>query len=239
MSKKRGFVTVYGIVSIVLVLISVKPAAAYVVPQIGGAQVGSAPMIMLDIKLVGTKVTVVDTFGNPWTTLMGADRPVLRPLTGTDAFNPVGTVYYNALNGKAYNYQYGWDNTYFASGQCSLPTGDKIWIQLISQSDGLNTYARSSYTSIFGTDGTSSIWKWNEMMQMSHNAYAVTPGYGDWSATYNVYLGDATTGAAISGYEGDTITLTWASIPEPTTLALMGTGLFYSLGFRRKHRVAA
>jgi hypothetical protein len=238
MSKKRGLVTVCGFVSIILVLVSVTPAAAYVTPQIGGGQVGTASMIMLDIQISGTNVVVLDTFGNPWTALTGADRPVLRPLTGTDAFNPVGTAYYNALNGKAYNWQYGWGNELFAQGS-PLPTGSKIWLELITQSDGLNTYARNSYTSIFGTGGTSNIWKWNEMMGMSHNAYTATPGYGDWSATYTVYLGDATTGAALSGYGSDTVTLTWTSIPEPATLTLMGTGLAYLLGFRRKHQAAA
>jgi len=236
--SKRGLNLVCGFVSIVFVLVNAGPAAAYVVPQIGGGQVGSASMIMLDIKIDGTNVVVLDTFGNPWAALTGADRPVLRPLTGTDAFDPAATSYYNALNGKAYNYQYGWGNELFAQGS-PLPAGDKIWIELISQSDGLNTYARSSYTPIFGTGGTSNIWKWNEMMQMSHNAYTVTPGYGEWSATYNVYLGDATSGAAISGYGSDTVTLTWTSIPEPATLGLMGTGLFYLLGSRRKYRSAA
>jgi hypothetical protein len=239
--SKRGVITVYVFVSIVLVLVGVKPAAAYVTPQIGGGQVGSAnaPMIMLNIKLDGTNVEVLDTFGNPWTTLTWVNSPVLRPLTGTDAFNPVGTAYYNALNGTAYNWQYGWDNTYFATGQSSLPAGTKIFIEMTSQSDGLNTYARNSYTPIFGTGGTSNIWQWNETMSMSHNAYTVMPGYGNWTANYTVYLGDATTKAALPGYTSSTVTLSWTSIPEPATMAFMGTGLICLLGTRRKHKAAA
>jgi hypothetical protein len=231
--SKRGLNVVYEFVSIVFVLVNAGPAAAYVVPQIGGGQVGSVSMIMPEITFDGTNVVVLDTFGNPWTTLTGADRPVLRSLTGTDQLDPANVPVYNALNGTAWNWQYGWANDLL--NKSLIPAGDKIWIQLITQSDGLNTYARSSYAPIWGTGGTSNIWKWNEMMGMSHNAYTVTPGYGEWSATYNVYLGDMTSGAAISGYGSDTVTLTWTSIPEPATLALMGTGLFYLLGSRRKH----
>ena len=238
MSKRRA-VVVCGFISIFLVLVSVMPAAAYVTPQIGGGQVGmmAAPMIMPVITLDGTDVKVMGMMDMPWMTLMGADRPVLRPLTGTDAFNPTA-IYYNALNGKAYNFQYGWapDGDLAAS----LPAGDKIWIELISQSQGLNTYDRNNNSvPIFGTNGTSNIWKFNEGMSMSHNYYAVTPGVGDWSATYKVYLGDATTGAAIAGFGSDTVTFTWSSIPEPATLTLMGTGLAYLLGYRRKHKAAA
>ena len=237
---KRGLTAVYGFVSIVLVLVSVQSVSvAYVTPQIGGGQVGKtvAPMIMPEITFNGTNVVVLDANGNPWTTLTGADRPVLRPLTGTDAFDPA-KMWYSSLNGKAYNWQYGWSNGLL--NQSLIPAGDKIWIELISQSDGLNAYDRNNnYAPIFGSGGTSNIWKWNETMGMSHNAYTVTPGYGDLSATYKVYLGDATTGAAIAGYGYDTVMLTWTSIPEPATLTLMGTGLFYLLGSRRKHRAAA
>jgi hypothetical protein len=236
MSRKR-LIIACGFVSIVLVLVSVVPAAAYVTPQIGGGQVGmmAAPMIMPEIAIVGTNVVVQNMMGMPWMPLMGVNRPVLRPLTGTDAFNPTA-IYYNALNGKAYNFQYGWAPE--ADLAASLPAGDKIWIELISQSQGLNTYDRNnSSVPIFGTNGA--IWKFDETQSMIHNYYAVTPGYGDWSATYKVYLGDATTGAALCGFGSDTVTFTWSSIPEPAAMALMGTGLAYLLGFRRKHKAAA
>lgn len=236
--SKRRLTTVYGFVSIVLVLVIAKPAAAYVTPQRGGGIIGGtdAPMIMPEITFDGTNVVVLDAADNDWMTLTGNSRPVLRPLTGTDALDPT-KLWYSSLNGKAYNWQYGWAND--ALNQSLIPAGDKIWIELISQSEGLKTYDRNNnYTPIFGTDGTSNIWKWNEGMSMSHNAYTVTPGYGEWFATYKVYIGDTTTGAALSSFGSDTVTLSWTSIPEPATLGLMGTGLFYLLGSRRKHRAA-
>jgi len=240
MSKRRVTV-VCGFISIVLVLVSVQSVSgAYVTPKIGGAQRTHvvAPMIMPEITFDGTNVVVLDIMGNDWVTLTGNDRPVMWPLQGTDQFEP-GKPWYNALNGKAYNFQYGWSNG--ALDQTLIPAGDKIWIELISQSVGLQTYNRSdnSYAPIFGTDGSSNLWKWDETMSMAHNAYAVTPCYGEWFATYKVYIGDVTTGAELTSYGSDTVMLTWTSIPEPATLTLMGTGLFYLFGSRRKHRAAA
>jgi len=238
--SKRGLTVVCGFVSIVLVLVNVKPVDAYVTPKIGGAQRTHmvAPMIMPEIAIVGTNVVVQDMMGMPWMTLTGNDRPVMWPLQGTDAFDPAA-VYYNALNGKAYNFQYGWAPE-AGLAAALLSTGGKIWIELIDQNEGLKTYDRNNNSvPIFGTNGASNIWKFNEGMSMSHNYYTVTPGYGEWFATYKVYLGDATSGAAISGYGYDTVTLTWTSIPEPATLTLMGTGLVYLLGSRRKRRAAA
>jgi hypothetical protein len=212
-------------------LTSASPAlAAYVTPRIGGAQRMHmvAPMIMPEITIVGSDVVVLDEAGNDWTTLTGADRPVMWPLEGTDAFDPA-SVWYSALNGTAYNWQYGWNNAGF--NPALLPAGGKIWLEMLSQSDGLKTYDRNAgYAPIFGTDGASTIWKWSETM--AHNAYTVTPGIGEWSATYLVYIGDEITGEAIAGFGSATVTLTWTSVPEPATLGLMMAGLIY---LRRKN----
>jgi len=207
--------------------------AVIVTPRIGGAQRRHdvAPMIMPEITFDGTNVIVLDEEGNDWATLTGADRPVMWPLMGTDEFDPTA-AWYNPLNDMAYNFQYGWDSAAF--NPALLPEGGKIWIELLSQSPGLSTYDKNNaYVPIFGTDGSSNIWMWSETM--AHNVYTVEPQFAQWSATYLVYIGDATTGAALAGYGSDTVTLTWTSVPEPATLSFMMTGIFYLIRKNRKY----
>lgn len=229
----------YVFIAIAITAVNILPAyAAYVTPRIGGDQRKHdvAPMIMPEITFDGTNIAVLDEMGNPWVTLTGQARPILWPLEGTDEFEP-GKPWYNALNGKAYNWQYGWSNA--ALDQGLIPAGSKIWLEVLSQSDGLKTYDRNNYyVPIFGTDGASNKWRWYESMSMSHNAYTVAPSIGEWFATYKVYIGDATTGAALAGYGSDTVTLTWTSIPEPTTIAILGIGAVCLLHkkYRRERR---
>jgi hypothetical protein len=219
-------------VAILTAVLSIS-ADAYVIPQRGGGTISGtiAPMIMPEITFDGTNIVVLDAVGNDWVTLTGSNRPLMRTLTGTDALDPAA-MWYSSLNGKAWNWQYGWANG--SLNQSLIPTGDKIWIELLSQSDGLKIYDRNNnYAPIFGTDGSSNIWKWNEAMSMSHNAYTVAPSVADWSATYKVYIGDAVTGAPIAGFGSDTATLTWTSTPEPATLGIMGMGLVYLVRQKR------
>ena len=229
---KRELIVVCGLVSIVLLLVNANPASsAIVTPKIGGAQVGGMGlMIMPEISISGNNVVVM--YNNmPWIPLTGTDRPVLRPLASTDSF-ATSAAYYNALNGKAYNFQYAWDPDPGLAASL-LTTGGKIWIELTEQSPGLKTYDKdNSALPIFGTDGVENKIKFNE--SMDHNYYAVTPGYADWYAIYNVYVGDATSGAPIAGYYGATVRFDWVSIPEPATMTLMGMGIVYLFGSRRK-----
>jgi hypothetical protein len=235
--SRRTITIVWVMGLFLLMLVNVMPASAYVTPQIGGGKVGmmDAPMIMPEITVVGTNVVVKDMMGMDWMTLMGNNRPVMRHLTGTDTLDP-SKPWYTPLNGMDWNWQYGWSNAMFT--QSSIPADCNIFIQVLNQSPGLSTYDRTtnSYAPIFGTNMSSDTWMWNDDISMSHNAYVVTPAYGEWSATYKIYLGNSITKAPIAGWGFDTVTLTWTSIPEPATLGLLGTGavcLLHRKGRRR------
>lgn len=201
--------------------------AAYVTPKMGGGQ-QSASMVMPNVLITdeGLSITgVLDMMGMP---IMSV--PVLRPLTGTDEFNP--SAVYSVLSGKAYNLQYGWN---LDAGSADLPSGGNIWIELLSSTPGISTYEHGSYTPIFGTAGSSDAWLWDGVM--AHNAYAVDPQIANWSATYRLYIGDIN-GQVIGGYDDAQITLNWTSVPEPASmLGLVGAGAMMML--RRRGVVAS
>ncbi|WP_240754754.1 PEPxxWA-CTERM sorting domain-containing protein [Parasulfuritortus cantonensis] len=139
-----------------------------------------------------------------------------------------------------------------------------IWIELVSQSEGLETYLAvgkfgvnadntttvdpdaGGYTGIFGTDASSTKWQWD--YQMDHNTYAVSSAYLSasevFSATYKVYIGDSAGNELASATGASTLeTWTWQApatlpVPEPETYALMLAGLGLVGGAVRRRKAA-
>lgn len=204
--------------------------AALVTPQMGGGQVGmmgGAPMKHIDVAFDGTNI-VVSVDGSVAT-------PILRPLDEGDTFIDPGNPHpWDVLEGKAYNFQYGWN----PSGFISLPTNAGIWVERLDHDLGLESYLRPpatpSYGPVFENDGD--IWQWSG--SMTHNVYAVeNPIQSLYTATYRVYIGDTTTGEALPGFGSDDVTLTFDAIPvipEPTSFALLALS---SLAVLRRRRL--
>lgn len=140
----------------------------------------------------------------------------------------------DVLDGKYYNDQYGW----LANGAFAPPVGGGIWIRLVDATPGLEFYsggmrpmkANHSYAPLFGTDGTPDIWQWGGTM--THH-WVTAPTLGDYEATFEVYVGDVSTGAPLTGYTGDQLTLAWTAVPEPSAAALLCIGLPVVLRRRR------
>ncbi len=140
----------------------------------------------------------------------------------------------DVLDGKAYNDQYGW----IYEGFTIPDAGDAIWIELESQSSGMETFeggmrpmkASHTYDPIFGTDGSDNAWRFDRMM--THNWYAVTDP-GEYSATYNIYVGDESTGDANLAFNPTSVTLTWTHVPEPASALLLSLGAI--VGLRRRN----
>jgi hypothetical protein len=128
----------------------------------------------------------------------------------------------NVLDDKGYSSQFGWQIT----GAWAPPAGTSVWVQRLGQTSGLETYEGGMRTMIpmhtfaplFGTANSSLIWRWPGTMV--HNWYAAS-AFGDYQATYDVYLGDAV-GVRNTAYGSDTVTLSWRYAPEPATLVLLG-----------------
>ncbi len=151
---------------------------------------------------------------------------------GESHFSPA-----NVLDTKAYNDQYGW----IYEGFDVPAAGDAIWIEVESQSFGLETYegamrpmkASHSYDPIFSTDGSADIWRFDRMM--THNWYAVTDP-GEYSATYNIYVGDELSGEENLSFNPTSVTLTWTYVPEPASALLLSIGAI--IGLRRRNSTA-
>ncbi len=155
-----------------------------VIPQIGGGQTGmlSAPMKHADVTIDGLSVHVeVDS---------SIGIPKLRPLEEPFSFDSEQP--WSVLQGKSYNFQYGWN----PGGFISLPADAWIWVELLEATPGLEVYQRPpalpSYEPILGLPG--SVWRWPGAM--THNVYAVArPQQDSYEASYRVYIGDDLSGA--------------------------------------------
>ena len=144
------------------------------------------------------------------------------------------------LNGTAYSRVLGWSDqgTTGANGDDFYATyaaqlqGHSLWIEKTGGSPELKTYSINEdvtgdpgtpYTPIFGTDGSSSRWRWDG--RMDHNAYAVALKYLTtanqlFTATYHLYIGDDA-GNPVAGYGDTTTTWRWqgptvAVVPSPS-----------------------
>lgn len=131
-----------------------------------------------------------------------------------------------ALDDMYYSDQYGW----ILDGIVDPGFGNSIWIELVSQTSGLETYeggrrmmiADQTFDPIFGTDSSAMNWQWSGMM--THNWYAAAD-LGDYEATYSIYVGDSA-GDAVDGYTAGEVTLNFRAVPAPASLALMGLTAF-------------
>ena len=216
--------------------------AADVLPTIGGGQVtmmNGAPMKHIGISFDGTNIEAhLDD---------SVASPLLRTLTAPDNFNDAEA--WSVLSNKHHNFQHGW----VPEGIWSPPVGAAVWIEAISSTAELEVYEGGRFMSeatvramtfdpIFGTNGSTDIWRWDGVM--THNAYAVAvPALAEYSATYRVYLGDEVNGRELTDaageplYGSEEVTLTFAtSVPEPSAGLLYAAAAFTCLASIRRRR---
>jgi len=133
-----------------------------------------------------------------------------------------------ALDDMYYSDQYGW----ILDGIVDPGTGNSIWIELASQTSGLETYeggrrmmiGDQTFDPIFGTDSSAMNWQWSGMM--THNWYAAQSA-GDYEATYSIYVGDSA-GNAVDGFTPGEVTLNFRAVPTPGSLAFLAMGTVFA-----------
>lgn len=118
----------------------------------------------------------------------GFESPGLSPVTLTPGDTPYPAPA-DVLNGAAFNAQYGW----LVTGAWGLPPSGSLWIRMIDQTEGLETYigrpfgVYAQFDPCFGTGSSVDRIRWDGIML--HNYYATTTP-GPHQATYELYFGD-------------------------------------------------
>jgi hypothetical protein len=200
------FVAAVGAVSLALTLGSAHGATLTSVPMQGG-------MLMPDVWYHAdtTNVTVDLSMmdGVAQLTPLQASNP-------NDSFHP-GDPWFDSLDpsrqGLAFNLQYG-----FAMDPDTdmLPDGQQLWIRDITNSPNLGIYNYSTtpklWAPIFGTNGSTNATYWSGMMWML--AATAPPGTNNFSATFEVYVVDTTTGKEVPGSSSGPFILNWTDVPD-------------------------
>ena len=153
--------------------------------------------------------------------------PQLTPLLISnpgDCFDPADP-WYDCLDpsrqGLAFSRRYG-----FVMDTASdlLPAGTNIWIRKLSSSPGLGAYRyRSSvpkaWEPIFGTAGSTNALLWDG--NMFHPGFTAPPGTQTYTATFEAFLMDTTTGTPVPGANTGPFVFNWTDVPDgrPTLCA--------------------
>ena len=146
--------------------------------------------------------------------------PQLTPLLASnpqDHFDPADP-WYDALDpsrqGLAFSRRYG-----FAMDAATdlLPDGTAIWIRKLSGSRELGAYRYRSSTPkawepIFGTAGSTNALLWDGTM--FHPGITAPPNTNSYSATFEAYLVDSTSGLEVPASSTGPFTLNWTSVPD-------------------------
>ncbi|RNC80318.1 MAG: hypothetical protein ED559_00430 [Phycisphaera sp.] len=151
------------------------------------------------------------------------ETPVSGPI---ELFLYPGEMYNGAasvLDETYYSGRYGW----LANGFFNLPAGSGVFVENLGTTAGLGVYDAFSYAPILGTDGSSDIWQWSG--QMTHNWYSATEP-GVYSASYRVYVGNATTQEPLAGWEPAEIMLEWF-VPFDCVADVNGDGMLSPTDF--------
>ena len=152
--------------------------------------------------------------------MMPTDVPQLTPLlvsNPSDNFDP-GDPWFSLLDpsraGAAFSRRYGFMMDAMSD---PLPTGTQMWIRKISGPTELQFYrysasAPKSFDPIFGTGGTTNALYWDGVM--FHPAVAAPPGTNGYTATFEVYLVDATSGQEIANSSSGPLVFNWTDVTD-------------------------
>jgi hypothetical protein len=147
--------------------------------------------------------------------------PQLTPLLVSnpgDSFDP-SDPWFDALDpsrqGLAFSKRYGF---VMATVTDPLPAGTGIRIRKLSGSPELGLYRAHAmslphlWEPLFGTAGSSHTFGWNG--SMFHPCAAAPPGTNVYTATFEAFLANTSSGQTVAGSSTGPFVLTWTSVPD-------------------------
>ena len=209
-------------IRILLLAASLLPFAARaatltVVPMQGGMVM---PMIAYSAG-IGSLSVMMPTNIPQLTPLM-----ISNPADQFDAVNPWFTDLDPSATGLSFSRRYGFvmDGT-----SDPLPPNTAIWLRKTDGPSDLSCFRYSTSPSpgvwqpIFGTAGSSNALAWNLMM--FHPTFAAMPGTNGFTATFEAYLVDTTTGLEIPDTATAPMLFQFTNVPDGRPDVGMGIGL--------------
>lgn len=151
---------------------------------------------------------------------MDATVPQLTPLLVSnpgDNFAPADP-WFDALDpsrqGRSFSRRYGF---VMDSMTDPLPAGTQMWIRKLSSTPGLSAYRYSNtgpkaFEPIFGTEGVTNALYWNGMM--FHPTFTAPPGTDTYTATFEAYLVDTSTGLEVANSSTGPFVFNWTDVPD-------------------------
>jgi hypothetical protein len=99
-----------------------------------------------------------------------------------------------------------------------LPFDRELWIRKISSTPGLSLYDYNDFVSpkswnpVFGTDGASNACYWSGLMW--HVGVAAPPGTNPYSAVFEIFVRDLSSGQEVPGSSSGPFVLDWTNVPD-------------------------
>jgi hypothetical protein len=169
------------------------------------------------------------------TAMAPMDSSQLRPLLVSnpgDGFDPADP-WYDYLDpsrqGLAFSRRIGFSMDTAHSDL--IPAGTAIWLRKLSGSPGLGAYRyRSSvpkvWEPIFGTAGSTNALQWDG--SMFHPEFTAPPGTGTYTATFEAFLMDTTTGLPVPGADTGPFVFNWTAVPDGRPMLCVGPNMVIS-----------
>jgi hypothetical protein len=151
--------------------------------------------------------------------MMPADVPQLTPLLVSnpgDSFDPAAP-WFDALDpsvrGASFSRRYGFDMDAMSD---PLPANTQMWIRKLAGPADLKIYnylsSPPTFIPVFGTDNTTNAVYWSGLMW--HPVAAAPPGTNSYTATFEMYLVDTTTGQEVAGSSSGPLVFNWTNVSD-------------------------